>query len=123
MSGSTKTRISPQQLQSDVDTYSALKAITDYEPRNPLYSTQSAGNALERMRAAAEAIIQSKNTLSAARDALVVAENDFHAIIVGVKNETRVIYGLDSDQVAALGLKKTSERAKPKRTKKTPPAA
>ncbi len=52
-------------------------------------------------------------------DALLAAQREFHEIILGVKNEIKVIYAPDSDQVAALGLKKKSERAKPKRTAKT----
>ncbi len=118
MSSASITRVSTQQLQADVDTYSALKAIPDYLPHNSRYTLQSAGTALDRMRTADETAIQAQNALAAARDALIVAEREFHEIILGVKNETKVIYGPDSDQVAALGLKKKSERAKPKRPTK-----
>ena len=55
------------------------------------------------------------NTLAAARDALLTAQRDFHEIILGAKNEVRALFGPDSDQVASQGLKKKSERSKPKR--------
>ena len=42
----------------------------------------------------------------------------FHRIILGVKDEATVIYGADSDQIAALGLKKKSERNRPRRVTK-----
>jgi len=120
MTSTSTSRVSTQQLNADIDTYSALKAISDYQPHNPRYTRQSAGDALDQMRAADEAAIQAQNTLAATRDALLVAQREFHEIILGVKNEAKVIYGPDSDQVSALGLKKKSERAKPKRTTKTP---
>ena len=110
-------------LRADEDAYFGLKTITGYKPPNDGYSLEAVTSAYEAYRTHREAEAIAAKALAAARDALVVAEKDFHAIIVGVKNETRVIYGLDSDQVAALGLKKTSERAKPTRTQKTPPAA
>lgn len=119
MTSTSTSRVSTQQLDADIDTYSALKAIADYQPHNPRHTRQSAGDALDQMRAADEAAIQAQNTLAAARDALLAAQREFHDIILGVKNEAKVIYGPDSDQVAALGLKKKSERAKPKRTTKT----
>jgi hypothetical protein len=34
---------------------------------------------------------------------------------LGAKNEVRALFGPDSDQVASQGLKKKSERSKPKR--------
>jgi len=118
MTSTSTTRVSTQQLEADIDTYSALKAIPGYQPHNPRFTLQSAGSALDQMRAADEAAIQAQNTLAAARDALLAAQREFHEIILGVKNETKVIYGPDSDEVAALGLKKKSERAKPKRMTK-----
>jgi acetyl/propionyl-CoA carboxylase alpha subunit len=37
---------------------------------------------------------------------------------MGVKDEAVVLFGPDSDQIAALGMKKKSERSRPKRSAK-----
>jgi hypothetical protein len=43
---------------------------------------------------------------------------EFHDAILGVKNQVKAQYGADSDEVAALGLKKKSERRPPTRATK-----
>jgi len=119
MNSPATSRLSPQQIEADVDAYMALKAIGNYVPHNPRYATISASDALAQLRTADEAAVQAQNTLAAARDALLAAQQNFHEIILGVKNEVRVLFGPDSDQLAALGLKKKSNRSKPKRTVKS----
>ena len=122
MATSSHTRVAPTQLDTDVDTYSALRGLVGYTPRNVRFSTDSAGAALAAMRAADEAAIQANNALTVARESLIAAQKDFHEIILGVKAEAKVIFGEDSDEVAALGLKRKSDRARPKRSSKpTPP--
>lgn len=123
MSSPASSRQSPQQIEADIDTYMALKGIGNYTPHNPRYATTAASDALAQLRAADEAAIHAQNTLAAARDALLAAQQNFHEIILGVKNEVRVLFGPDSDQLAALGLKKKSERSKPKRVSKSTTAA
>lgn len=122
MASASSTRVNPQQLDSDVDTFSALKGLTGYTPHNPRFSIESIGAALDAMRAADEAVIQANNALTVARETLVTAERTFHEMILGVKAEAKVLYGENSDEVAALGLKRKSDRARPKRSgKPTPP--
>ena len=38
MPGTTNTRVASTQLDADVDTYSALKAIPNYNPHNPRHT-------------------------------------------------------------------------------------
>ena len=95
MASAANPRIAPQQIEADIETYLALKVIDNYTPHNARYALPSA-----------------------ARDALLTAQRDFHEIILGAKNEARALFGPDSDQVASLGLKKKSERSKPKRVVK-----
>ncbi len=122
MATSSNTRFAPTQFDTDVDTYFALKGLVGYTPRNTRFSTESAGAALAAMRAADEAAIQANNALTVARETLLASQRDFHEIILGVKAEAKVIFGEDSDEVAALGLKRKSDRARPKRSSKpTPP--
>lgn len=119
MSSPTTSRLSPQQIEADIDTYLALKGVSNYTPHNARFALATAGETLDRLRAADEATIQAQNNLAAARDALLTAQQNFHEIILGVKNEVRVLFGPDSDQLAALGLKKKSDRSRPKRTAKS----
>ena len=49
---------------------------------------------------------------AASDDAVVSARRGLQDVILGVKLEAKALYGPSSDQVAALGLKKKSEKAK-----------
>ena len=118
MASTSTNRVNPQQLDSDVDAFAALKGLTGYTPHNPRYSIESIGAALDAMRAADEAVIRANNTLTVARETLATAERTFHEMILGVKAETKVLFGEDSDELAALGLKRKSDRARPKRSSK-----
>ena len=108
-------RISNVQLDADVQTIRALKGIPDYKPHNPEFSAEAAEAAVERMEATATAVLLAENALAAARTESILARASVHSIASGVKDEVTVIYGSDSDQIAAIGLKKKSERNRPKR--------
>lgn len=109
------TRVSPEVQRADKDALAALQAITDYDPRNPNYSTASAQAALASMNARQIAEIQAEAALANARDAARDAEAAFHTIILGAKDEVRAQYGSNSDQIQAIGLKKKSDRKRPGR--------
>ena len=51
-------------------------------------------------------------------DLLIAARRKLHNSMLGVKFEARALYGPNSDQVAALGLKKKLEQSKKRKTKK-----
>ena len=111
-------RISPQQLKNDIELIRALSGIDGYTPHNPAYSLESATVALEQLDKSETAVILAENTLAAARSALISDRNAVHKIAMGVKDEAVVLFGPDSDQIAALGMKKKSERSRPKRSAK-----
>lgn len=46
---------------------------------------------------------------------MVAAQWAFHNVILGAKQKVVAKFGDDSDEAQAVGLKKKSERAKPKR--------
>lgn len=117
----TPRRIPQPTIDADLETLRALTGMADYTPHNPNYSLASAEGALERMNKAATALTLAENALAAARTQALVTRADFHDIILGVKDEAMVIYGPDSDQIAALGLTKKSDRNRRKRPAK--PAA
>lgn len=111
-------RISPLQLKNDIELIRALSGIDGYTPHNPAYSLESATVALEQLDKSETAVILAENALAAARSALLNDRNAVHKIAMGVKDEAVVLFGPDSDQIAALGMKKKSERSRPKRSAK-----
>lgn len=123
MTSNAITRIPPQQLEADIEAYLALKGLDAYTPHNPRHTLGAVGEALDHLRSLDEAVIHAQNGVAAARDAQQAGQRDFHALILGVKDEVRVLYGSDSDQLAALGLKKKSERKRPLRPRKQSTAA
>ena len=118
MTTGATTRISPQQLKSDIELIRALSGIDGYTPHNPAYSLESATVALEQLDKSETALILAENALAAARSAVINDRSAVHKIALGVKDETVVLFGPDSDQIAALGMKKKSERSRPKRSAK-----
>ncbi|MBS0347837.1 MAG: hypothetical protein JSR69_15415 [Proteobacteria bacterium] len=110
MANPNKARMSPQHLKADEDTYRALKGIPHYQPYKDDYSFPAVSAAYHKLNAAHEAELHARHTHAATRDALIAAQHDFHELILGVKSQVRAIYGPDSDELAALGLKKKSER-------------
>lgn len=111
------TRVSAEQTQANVEAYLALKKIPDYVPINPEHSVEAATLCYEELLAAEEALIHADNAAAAARDTVRRARWKLQNVMVGAKGEVKVRYGLDSNEVAALGLKKKSERYKPSKAK------
>ena len=97
-------------LRADEDAYFGLKTITGYKPPNDAYSLEAVTSAYEAYRTHREAEAIAAKALAAARDALSITESSFHDAITGAKTQVRAIYGEDSDELAALGLKKKSEK-------------
>ena len=114
----TPKRIPQSILDADIETLRALSGIDGYTPHNPAYSLESATVALEQLDKSETAVILAENALAAARSALLNDRNAVHKIAMGVKDEAVVLFGPDSDQIAALGMKKKSERNRPKRSAK-----
>lgn len=110
MANPNKVRMSPQHLKADEDTYRALKGIPHYQPYKDDYSFHAVSAAYDKLNAAHEAELHARNTHAATRATLIAAQHEFHELILGVKSQVKAIYGPDSDELAALGLKKRSER-------------
>ena len=109
------SRISTTILQTDKDALAALEAMPDYDPRHERCSVKSAQAALSVMIEKQTIAARAEAASAAARDEAAQAETTFHAIIVGAKEQVRAQYGSDSNEVAALGLKKKSDRKRPAR--------
>ncbi len=118
MARNENVRVSTPILDADQNAYLALKAISGYKPANPAYAIDALTSKYEALRVAQEAELNAQNALAAARDAVVAVSWDFHNAMLGVKDQVVAQYGPSSDQVAALGLKKKSERKAPVRKSK-----
>ena len=111
-------RLDTQTLLADDAALAALKTISGYQPFKPELSVQALTAKQTVMRAAQETEVQAQAALDAARDAAVAAQWDYHNSIIGAKDHVVGQFGSNSDQVAALGLKKKSERKAPVRKSK-----
>ncbi len=111
-------RIGPAVLQADLDAQVALAAMTDYKPANAAFSLANITTALTVMQTAQQAELRAQAALDAARDAAAAAEWRFHEAMQGAKTQVVAQYGVNSDQLQALGLKKKSEHKRPVRAAK-----
>jgi len=108
-------RLTPIILKADQNAYVSLSTFKGYQPANPACSREHLAQILEEMRIARQKEIQIEGALAAARDAVRQAEWRFHNAMLDVKAQVIAQYGVNSDEVQALGLKKKSERRKPGR--------
>lgn len=118
MAKNQHVRVNATVLRADSEGYLALGAIADYRPVNPAYEREPVAAAYRAWRAAEEAEVHAVNALAAARDATIAAQWEFHNCMLGVKQQVVAQYGPNSDEVAALGMKKQSERRRPSRSEK-----
>lgn len=116
MTAGTPPRIPPQQIKSDIELIRSLSGINNYTPHNAAYSLEAAMAALSRLNQSETALILAENALAAARSTLISDRNALHQIALGVKDEAMVLFGPDSNQIVALGMKKKSDRNRPRRT-------
>ena len=107
-------RLTPKKMQENKDAFTALSAIKTYAPSNADF-TLAIGNQKEsdKDKKQAEEVLAEK-ALSTARDVATAAEWDFHNYILGVKTQVAAQFGVDSNEIQSLGLKKKSEYKKPK---------
>ena len=91
MSKTPSGRVPAQILADDIQAYHALATIQGYAPPDPKLSREA---------------------VDAARDKLATSEQIAHGKMLGVKDSVCAQYGDDSNEYAALGMKKKSERKK-----------
>lgn len=120
MSSRVKRRLSPQIIQDDIDTYLAIKAIPNWQPANPKYSLEAISAAYAALMAADEAELHASHALAAARDAAIDSQREFHDRMVNTRTQAKAMFGDDSDEVVAVGLKKKSDRKPAKAKGPTP---
>ncbi|MBV9925331.1 MAG: hypothetical protein JOZ96_09980 [Acidobacteria bacterium] len=110
-------RIASGVLSEDREAFDALQGIDGYAPANPAYKTESIKAVRDRLDDLLREATQAEAEADAKRDAANGAEWEFHNAILGAKTQVAAQFGDDSDELAALGLKKKSEYKSPTRRK------
>ena len=116
-------RITPPVLEADRASFAALQTISGYAPANQAFALAKITEAEAAVRSAQAAEAQAAAALAAARDAAVAREWEFHNLMLGAKDQVVAQFGRDSNEVQAVGRKKSSERKAPvRRAKPSAPA-
>lgn len=110
-------RIVSEVLRDDRKAFDALQGIANYNPVNPAYKVENIKAIRDRMEDLQREAIQAEAAAAAKRDAANAGEWEFHNSILGAKTQVEAQFGPDSDEFAALGLKKKSEYKSPTRRK------
>jgi hypothetical protein len=107
-------------LSADRKAFAALQGIKDYAPANQSYQIEAIKDVRDRMDVLQREAIQAEAVAAAKRDEATAGEWEFHNAMLGAKMQVTAQFGDDSNELAALGLKKKSEYKT--RTRRKPPA-
>lgn len=102
-------KLKPSVLTKDLTDFAALKQITGYAPANAAYQITAIDADKTAMEAAADAMAQAEAALKTKRDEYVAATWKFHNSVDGGRTSVESQFGKDSNEVQAVGRKKTSE--------------
>lgn len=118
MAKNETVRMSPKLLAQDREVYAAIKGNSKYAPANPAF-TQATLDALHtELEQAEHGAVQAEAAAAAARDKLVASQWKYHNTMIGAKDQVVAQFGRDSDEAAAVGLKKKAEYKRPVRAAK-----
>ncbi|AUS99456.1 hypothetical protein CLI64_03085 [Nostoc sp. CENA543] len=113
----TNRRLTPSNIDQDINSFHGLQTITDYQTSRDDASTSKLAATYEAMLNAQKAEVEKLTLYRAASDAARLAEWEFHNAVLAMKEVVRGQYGSDSNQAQAVGFKKKSERKRPSRKK------
>jgi hypothetical protein len=99
----------PAQISEDETSFEALKAISNYAPANAAYTVAAIEQAHAEMLAAQGEEARADAAQKTARDTAAEKERKFHDLVGGSKDQVTAQYGRNSNEVQALGRKKSSE--------------
>lgn len=117
MANQTK-RLKPALIEADREAFAALQAMEGYATSNAAYTVAAIKKAHDSMTSAQTAETQAEAAAASARDTAVAGEWEFHNLILGSKDQVTAQFGRDSNEVQSVGIKKSSERKAPTRTKR-----
>ena len=115
MSTTATGRVASQVIDDDIQAFQALATMTGYDPRDANASIEAVTATFNELQVGEAALVHAQIALDTARDKLAATEQRFHKQILDVKTQVRAQYGEDSNELAALGLKKKSEKKSPTR--------
>jgi hypothetical protein len=115
MAGKAPNRVKRQTLREDLIVLDALQAMEGYAPVRAEYALDRVAQLAASMAASRTRETQQRVEFEAARDQAAADEWAFHDAILGAKEQVRALFGSDSPEVQALGLKMKSKRKSPVR--------
>ncbi|MBL1178461.1 hypothetical protein [Pantanalinema sp. GBBB05] len=110
-------RLSPQQINQDIEALNGLGAIPFYTTNRVEATPESLQAAYQRMVTQQQNEVEKQATARAAADSARLAEWQFHQAVLAMKEVVRGQFGSDSNEAQSIGLKKKSNRKRPTRTK------
>lgn len=117
MARNESARVRPLVVQADKRAFAALEVMSGYEPPNVNFSVEAVRGLRDALEAARAAEARAAAAAAAARDTAAAKEWEFHNAMLGVKAQVVALFGRDSNEVQALGLKKSSEFRSGRRAK------
>ncbi len=118
MADRTTQILKRELIHKDVSGLNSLKGIADYNPSNKDYELSKLIIKYNNMLAKQEIAVQKEAEFKAARDERVLAEWEFHNMMIGARQQVVAQYGSSSNEVQSMGLKKKSEYKSRSRNKK-----
>lgn len=113
----TTRRITPSNLQQDIDSYNGLKAVPNYTTARVEATPEALQKAYTEMVTKQQEETEKQALFKAAADAAKQAEWEFHNAVLAMKEAVKGQFGSDSDAAQAVGFKKKSERKRPTKKK------
>lgn len=109
------SRLNSSTIQDDLAALDAIAEMTDFKPSNADYKATALDGLKQDMLAKQSADQAAVRAAATARDEANDAERAYHDAIIGAKTAVKAQYGKDSNEVQAVGLKKSSEIARGRR--------
>ena len=120
MAKDQQKRLRLMNLSNDHESLDALKGIGNFTPQKETCIPANVQKLYETMVELKEQETQAEATFRSLRDKTVEAEWAFHNAILDCKDEVRAQFGKDSNEVQAMGLKKSVDYKRPQRRKVVP---
>ena len=111
----TNRRLTPLNLRQDIDAYHGLQTISGFTTARTGATAEAIQATYEAMLAKQREETEKQAIFKAAADAARLAEWEFHNSVLAMKEAVKGQFGSDSDEAAAVGFKKKSERKRPKK--------
>lgn len=102
-------RLPSTVLQADLDSFAALQAINTYNPINSNYNLESITEIKDQMEESHTIETQALAAANSARDNATAREWEFHERMLGAKDQVKAQFGVNSNELQAIGLKKKSD--------------